>query len=141
MLSWPSTMKIHVATSPVDMRMSFTGLAGVTRTVLGRDPLSGEVFVYFNRRGDIAKALWWSKGGFCLFCKRLERSRFRLAKVVTSGANEVEIEATELAMLLDGLDLSAVTRRPRWSPPTRSPSDVDRMREGLREGLAQLAPM
>lgn len=141
MLSWPSTMKIHVGASPVDMRKSFTGLAAVTRTVLGRDPLSGEVFVYFNRRGDIAKVLWWSHGGFCLFCKRLEKSRFRLTKVVESGAREVELEATELAMLLDGLELSAVKRRPRWSPPSESSNKIDELRTGLERELAQLGPM
>ena len=140
MLSWPSSMKIHVATGPIDMRKSFSGLAAATRTVLGRDPLSGEVFVYFNRRGDLAKALWWSKGGFCLFCKRLERGRFRLAKVVESGTKDIEIETTELAMLLDGIDLCATTRRTRWSPPTRSSSDVDQMRQRLKKGLDQLAP-
>jgi transposase len=134
-------MKIHVWTAPVDMRKSFTGLAAVTRSVLGRDPLSGEVFVYFNRRGDIAKVLWWSHGGFCLFCKRLEKSRFRLTKVVESGEREVELEATELAMLLDGLELSAVERRPRWSPPSKLSNDLDEIRAGLQRELAQLAPM
>jgi transposase len=141
MLSWPSSMKIHVGTRPVDMRRSFTGLAAVTRSVLGRDPLSGEVFVYFNRRGDIARALWWSKGGFCLFSKRLERSRFRLTKVLESGAKEVELEATELAMLLDGIELCATTKRPRWTPVGSSSNDVDHMRERLRQGLAELSPM
>jgi transposase len=140
-LSWPSTMRIHVGTSPVDMRKSFTGLAAVTRTVLGRDPLSGEVFVYFNRRGDIAKVLWWSHGGFCLFCKRLEKSRFRLTKVVEHGEKEVEVEATELAMLLDGLELSAVERRPRWSPSSESSNKIDELRTGLERELAQLVPM
>jgi len=141
MLSWPSLMKIHVATEPVDMRKSFTGLAVVTRSVLCRDPLSGEVFVYFNRRGDIAKILWWSNGGFCLFCKRLERGRFRLSKVVASGEKDVEIEATELAMLLDGLDLSAVTRRPMWSPPSETSKEIDTLGASLQRELARLAPM
>lgn len=117
MLMLPPSVKIHVATSPVDMRKSFDGLAGVVSSVLDRDPLSGHLFVFFNRPGNLVKVLWWSNGGLCLFAKRLERGRFRWARPAEAGAHHVEIPAGDLALLLEGVDLRK-TRRQRWWNPT-----------------------
>jgi len=71
--------------------------------------------VFFNRRGDLAKTLWWSNGGLCIFAKRLERGRFRWARPVPTGTRYVEIDAAELALLLEGVDLRTA-RRQRWNP-------------------------
>lgn len=117
MLMLPPSVKVHVATSPVDMRKSFDGLAAVVRSVLERDPLSGHLFVFFNRRGDLTKTLWWSNGGLCIFSKRLERGRFRWSRPLEAGLRHVEIDAADLALILEGVDLRKV-RRPRWwNPP------------------------
>lgn len=120
MLSWPPTVRIYVAVEPTDMRKSFDGLAMLARHVLGQDPLSGYLFVFFNRTGDRCKVLWWDRSGFCLFAKRLERGRFRLPRELPPGARQLEVEASELALLLEGIDLRGAKRRPRWEP--RSPA-------------------
>lgn len=65
------------------------------------------------------KVLWWDRGGFCIFAKRLERGRFTLPRVA-AGAVQIEMEATELALLLEGIDLAGATRRPRWAPQSIS---------------------
>jgi transposase len=98
------------------MRKGFDGLAAATREVVGRDPMSGYLFAFFNRGRDIVKILFWDRSGFCVLAKRLERGRFHLP--VSTDATSIEIEAAELALILEGIDLRGATRRPRWSPET-----------------------
>ena len=78
MLSLPPSVRILACTQPADMRRSFDGLAGMVRAVMADDPLSGHLFVFFNRRGDHVRILYFDRNGYCLVCKRLERGRFRL---------------------------------------------------------------
>ena len=66
MLTWPPTVRIFVSTQPTDMRRSFDGLAMITRENMGQDPLSGHLFVFFNRRGDRVKIMFWDRSGFCI---------------------------------------------------------------------------
>lgn len=115
MLSLPPTIRVFVAATPVDLRKGFDGLSGLVRNALGQDPLSGHLFVFFGRRSDRAKVLFWTRGGYCLFYKRLERGRFRLPRD-PGGAARLEIEAAELQLLLEGIDLRDSIRRPRWAP-------------------------
>ena len=112
MLSFPGAVKIYVYTKPTDMRRSFDGLAGVVSHAIGRDPLSGHLFVFVNRRGDLLKILWWARGGYAIYYRRLEVGSFQLP---SGDAETVEIDATELAMILDGVDLAA-ERLPRYVP-------------------------
>ena len=116
MLTLPSSVRIHLATQPVDMRKSFDGLSIQVRSVLQEDPLSGHLFVFFNRTRTLVKVLWFHAGGFCLFSKRLEQGRFRLPQVQPEGGSAVVLEAVQLALLLEGIDLRAVVKRPRWEP-------------------------
>lgn len=116
MLSLPPTVKIYVAAGAVDLRKGFDGLCAVTREVIRADPLSGHLFCFINRRRDRAKILVWDRSGFWLFYKRLERGRFHLPKAPAPGRNHIELEATELALLLEGIDLRGARRRPRWEP-------------------------
>jgi transposase len=114
LLSIAPTMRIFVSVQPTDMRKSFDGLVALTRSVIERDPLSGHLFVFFNRRQTMMKSVYWDRNGFCLIAKRLERSTFILPEADERGV--VELEAAELALILEGIDLRNGRRRPRWSP-------------------------
>jgi transposase len=83
------------------MRKSFNGLVAVVQGVLHEDPLSGCLYVFFNRRGNYLKLVTWDRTGFCLFAKRLERGRFRLP----SGESKQEISAQAFRLILDGIVL------------------------------------
>lgn len=102
----PGRVSIYVATEPLDLRRSFDGLAAVVREVLRQDPLSGALFLFFNRAADRCKALWWDRSGYCLLYKRLERGAFRAPRAITPGATSVIIDAAELAKILEGIALA-----------------------------------
>jgi transposase len=109
MLTLPPTVRIYLAPGVTDMRKSFDGLSASTIRVIRKDPLSGHVFVFCNRRRHMIKVLMWDGAGFCLFAKRLERGTF-----AWPAANEpMELRSEELSMLLGGIDLRR-TRRRRW---------------------------
>lgn len=106
----PSKMPIYCATTPVDLRRSFDGLAAAAREVLSKDPRSGALFLFVNKAGDRLKALWWDRTGYCLLYKRLERGVFRFPSALRPGDASVAIEATEFAKILEGLDLARASR-------------------------------
>lgn len=116
MFMLPPTVKIYVARDAVDMRKSFDGLSGVVQGILDRDPMSGHLFVFFNRSMDRVKILWWNHGGYCLFARRLERGRFWIRNIRSSPGEAVEMESRELAMILEGVDLSRARMRRNWRP-------------------------
>ncbi len=93
---------VWVATTPVDMRKSFDGLAEVVRAFLGHDPLSGNLFVFRNRSGQRVKVLWWDRNGLALYYKRIERGTFSLPGPASAGDRTVAISAADLARLLAG---------------------------------------
>lgn len=118
MLSLPPSVRIFVSREPVDMRKGFDSLAQLVRSHLSADPLSGHLFVFRSKRGDRLKVLYWDADGLCLFYKRLELGTFELPQVGTSvGAHGLEIGAGDLALLLEGIDLSSARRRPRYRRP------------------------
>jgi transposase len=83
----------------------------------GMDLFAGHLFVFFGRRRDRCKILFWDRGGLVLYYKRLERGRFRMPQVAADGRS-VQVDATELAMLLDGIDVRSVRRPEHWQPST-----------------------
>lgn len=103
MLSFPSSIRIFVATAPCDMRKQFDGLASLVRVGLGRDPKSGDLYIFRNRRRDLLKALFFDQHGYCLLAKRLERGAFRM--MLDDTEVEAEITTAELAQLLTDLTL------------------------------------
>ncbi len=121
MLSFPASVRLYLCTVPVDFRAGFDRLAALVRQHLGGDPLSGHLFLFRNRRGDRLKALYWEPSGFALWYKRLEIGTFQWPTASASraavGDAGVEITPAELAMILDGVDLSRVQRRPRYQRP------------------------
>jgi transposase len=106
--------RIWLATEATDMRCGFDRLAERVRAVTGQDPLSGHLFVFRSRRGDRLKILLWDRDGFLLWYKRLEAGVFKLPRG-KEGVRSLELRASELAMVLDGIDVSKLKRVPRYA--------------------------
>jgi transposase len=105
------------------MRKSFDTLAALVQSHLGQDALSGDLFVFRSRRGDRVKLLYWDQDGYAIWYKRLEEGSFVVpvadGKRAAAGEHGLVLRPAELAMLLDGLDLSSVRRHKRYQrPPT-----------------------
>jgi transposase len=103
--------RILVAVEPVDGRKGIDSLSGVVRSVLQGDPLSGDLFVFKNRRGDKLKILAWMGDGFALYLRRLERGTFAFPTAKNAG---VVVTLTQLAMILGGLDPVKARDRRRY---------------------------
>ncbi len=116
MLTLPPSVRVFICLTPADMRRSLDGLAAMTREILREDPLSGHLFVFFNRRRDRTKILFWDRSGLCLYYKRLEKGVFRVSGFDHPTRQGAEIEAVELALILEGIDLSGAKRRARFVP-------------------------
>jgi transposase len=126
MLSLSLPGRVFLCTLPTDMRKSFDTLAALVQAHLGQDALSGDLFVFRSRRGDRLKLLWWQEDGYALFYKRLEAGHFVLPtaddKRTRVGAHGLVLRPAELAMLLDGIDLSNVRRHRRYQRPAAQAS-------------------
>lgn len=120
MLTLPPSVRIYLSTSPADMRKGFDGLIGLVRGVLKEDPMTGHLFVFISKRQDRAKILWWDVGGFVLYYKRLEMGKFRVPHV-RRGQKSIQMDSTELVMLLEGIDYSRVRRPVPWQPKPVGP--------------------
>ena len=121
MLSLGLTGTIHLAVEPVDGRKGIDGLAGVVRASLGRDPTSGDLFVFRNRRGGALKILAGMGDGFALYLRRLEQGTFAFPQA-NSNSNELVISSTQLAMILGGVEPSTTRTRRRYQ---KSPGNPD----------------
>ena len=118
MLSLPSSVRIFLSREPADMRKGFDTLAQLVREHLGGDPLSGQFFVFRNKRADRLKLLYWDEDGFVIVYKRLEAGTFAFPSDGTLvGVQGLEIRAADFAMILDGVELSSVKRRKRYQRP------------------------
>lgn len=121
MLSLPPSVRLHVATQPIDGRKGIDSLMIIVRDVFGHDPFEGHLFVFFSKRCDRVRIVYWDRDGFAMWTKRLERGRY---KATFSGDGRLmaeAIEAAELGLIIQGLDLRGARRRPRWQPrPTGS---------------------
>jgi transposase len=110
----PESVKILLFSAATDMRKGFDGLSALV-TAAGEDVYSGHLFVFLSRRRDRAKILSFHKGGFVLWYKRLERGRFKPLRG-TDDEDRIVLDATELALLLDGIDVERVKRPVHWRP-------------------------
>src|SRR6476619_6431583 len=106
--------RILVAVGPVDGRKGIDSLAGVARSVLLGDPMSGDLFVFKNRRGDKLKFLAWMGDGFALYLRRLERGTFAFPNADNTS---VLVTPAQLAMILGGLDPAKARERRRYKTP------------------------
>jgi transposase len=118
MLSFAPRVRVFIAPDPIDLHLSFDRLAGIVRHQLRRDPLSGELFAFFNRTRTKIKLLFFDGSGFAIFYKRLEKGSFQLP-AIPPGASRVEVDPATLAMILEGIDLRA-PRRLRFRLESRS---------------------
>ena len=110
----PPSVRIFMSNKPVDMRKGFDGLTAIVRHAWQHDIFSGHLFVFLGASRDRAKILYWDRGGFVLFYKRLDSGRFKCPRVLQEGA--IELDSTELMMLLDGIDVAKVKRKKAWTP-------------------------
>lgn len=120
----PST-RIFVSTKPVDMRRSFDGLFELVKSTIHQDPYSGHLFLFRSKRGNVIKSLWWDLDGWAIFAKRLEVGTFRFPDVrfVNGQYEPIEIERSDLLMLLEGIDTGSVKRLKRYRREPRKESE------------------
>jgi transposase len=114
MLTLPPGVLVFVATERVDGRKGIDGLSALVRSQFAEDPLSGRMFVFFTRRADRVRVLYWDRDGYVLTIKRLEKGTYKLPWPAERG--RLVIEAAELIMVLEGIELRGARRRARWVP-------------------------
>jgi transposase len=114
MLMLPPGSRVFLATSCVDGRKGIDGLSALVRSHFCQDPLSGTLFVFFSKRADRVRVLYWDRDGYVLTMKRLEEGRYRIPWRSEQG--HVVVEAAELLLVLEGIDVTQATRRKRWRP-------------------------
>jgi len=115
MLSFPPGLQVFMAVEPVDMRKSFDGLSAAVQTVFDRNVLSGHLFLFLNRRRDLVKCLWWDRDGLAVFSKRLELGSYEVPRH-DPQTKQLRLDATQLTLVLSGVQLDSVKRRRRYVP-------------------------
>jgi len=108
-----ASCQYYLYRSPVNMRKSFDGLAGIVQNELKADPLSAAIFIFLNRRRNQVKLLFWEGDGFSLYHKRLEKGSYELP-AGPDGQLSSHIEADQLLLLLKGISLRHIRRRKRY---------------------------
>lgn len=118
MLTLALPANIYLCLAPADMRKSFDTLAAIVRDGLQQDPMNGSLFVFRSRRQDRIKLLYWDQDGYALWTKRLEHGTFQFPQPSTDGdGSAITISATDLSLILSGIDLNSVRRRTRYRRP------------------------
>ena len=117
MILVPRSVRVYFATQPTNLRKSFEGLSNEIREVLRHDPLAGHIFVFLNRRKNMVKLMMYTRGGYTIVMKRLEKGTFAFPARIVEGVASVAIDVHELAMLLEGVDITRAKTSARWEPP------------------------
>ena len=123
MLNFPSNVRLFVATEPTDRRRGYNGLSALVEGTFGKQAMSGDLFIFMNRRANQVRILFWDKDGYVIMMKRLEEGTFRRVETA-EGKDLVEIDAGELAMLLEGIDAPSIKRRKRFAAPSLPNNDA-----------------
>lgn len=113
MLSVPSAVKIFLYGQAADLRRGYDGLAALVQDAMGEDPLSGSLFIFVNKRCNRIKLLYWDRDGYAIWMKRLERGCFEMPQR-NSDSPRVKVTASQLSLILEGIELSSVRRRRRY---------------------------
>jgi len=116
MFSLSPFIRVFVYARPTDMRWSFRGLSALVRNQLSQDPFSGHLFLFRSKRGNYLKILWWDQDGFAIFAKRLEKGTFRFPVIqfIDGVCQPIELERSELLLLLEGIDIKNIQRQKRY---------------------------
>lgn len=102
---YPGSIKVYIARDRIDLRKAYDGLGMLVQDTLRLNPLSGYIFVFFNKKSDKMKALYWDRNGFCIWQKRLENGKFHIPSIINS---HWEVSFQELQVLLAGIDLRSL---------------------------------
>lgn len=116
MLNFAPSLRIFLHAEPIDMRKSFDALSGTIIKDFGKDIRQGGLYLFINRNRDRVKLIYWDTDGIAIWMKRLEGGRYQRPSV-QPDANHVVMDASELHLLLTGIDLSSVKRRKRYVSP------------------------
>jgi transposase len=119
MLSLPPGIQVFMALEPIDCRKSLDGLSAAVETVFARNLLDGHLFLFLNRKRDRIKILWWDRDGKVIWAKRLERGSYELPRH-QPGDTQLQLDATQLALLLGGVQLDAPKRKRYVLPQTKA---------------------
>jgi transposase len=122
MLTFPTSLRVFASRTATDMRKSFHGLVGIIESELGQTVESGHLFLFFNRRRDRVKILYFTGDGLVIVYRMLERGTFETPRGwrdvreddATSTSHSIEMRTSDLALILEGIDLASVKRRKRW---------------------------
>lgn len=126
MLALSSLVRVFAAREAVDFRRGFDSLHALVRDGFGDDPLSGHLFLFFNRARDRLKILTWDRNGFWLLCKRLERGTFESIAFRGGASARVELSRVQLSMLLEGVALDSAKAKKHFVAELRpTPRDGD----------------
>lgn len=121
MIALAPQVRIFLHRHPTDMRKAFHGLVALTESVLKRDPLSGDMFVFVNRRRDRIKILYWGQTGFCIWYQQLQRGTYQLpSQESLEESDSLELTRSRLSLILDGIDLSSARQRIRFQAKEKS---------------------
>jgi transposase len=126
LLSPSGQTKFYLYAKPVDMRMSFNGLHAIVQSEFLRDIRCGDVFLFLNRRLDRIKLIHWDHDGMAIWMKRLERGTFQRPRSAPRGV-QVEMDGTDLALLLSGIELTSVKRRRRYAFDAAKPAILEQV--------------
>ena len=116
MISLPHTVRVFLHTPATDLRKGFDALCGLVSTAFGQDPTSGHLFLFVNRRRDRIKILYWDRDGLAIWYKRLESGSFQIPTPATEAVS-IEMTATQLSLILAGIDLGSARQRKRSQRP------------------------
>jgi transposase len=117
MITLPHSVRVFLHAPATDLRKGFDALCGLVTTAFGQDPLSGHLFLFVNRRHDRLKILYWDRDGLAIWYKRLESPGTFQLPVVPHDAVSIEMTATQLSLILSGIDLRSARQRRRYQRP------------------------
>lgn len=114
MLSVAPRTKIFLYTRHADLRRGYDGLAAIVHDAMGEDPLSGSLFAFVNKRANRIKLLYWDDDGYAIWMKRLEKGSLELPAIGDAEAASLKITASQLSLMLEGIELASIRRRKRY---------------------------